>query len=563
MKSHKQIAKAPARDSEPRAALYMRVSTGRQAEHDLSIPDQRQQLKSWCHGHGYAAVAEFVEAGASASDDRRPVFQQMIERACDGENAFDVIVVHSYSRFFREAFEQEFYLRKLAKHKVKVVSITQPVGDENEPVHAMMRKVIALFDEYQSKENAKHVIRSMKENARQGFWNGATAPLGYKIIEAEKRGTKIKKKLDVDPVEAETVRLMFKLYLHGDGSSGALGVKEVVKWLNARGYRTRRGNTFGVGNVHKILQNTVYIGRWRFNRTSSKTRERKPADEVVEIPVPAIIDPDVFERVQRQLRARSPRVAPPRVTTGPILLTGLAVCATCGGGMTLRTGTSKGGRVYRYYTCSNCANKGKTVCKGRSFPMQKLDELVTRHLLERLFKPERIAEILTSLSARRGEKAESLNGRLIVLQREMTDAEDKLKRLYRMVEDGLTDLDEILKDRLTALKAESDRAKAALERAKEQSASPIQIDPALIERFGRAMRENFTTGSVPFRKAYLQSLIDKIEVDDHQIRIKGRKDLLEKAVLASRNNQAWCSETSTRWRARRDAKRTNRKHCIC
>jgi len=29
--------------------------------------------------------------------------------------------------------------------------------------------VIALFDEYQSKENAKHVIRSMKENARQGF----------------------------------------------------------------------------------------------------------------------------------------------------------------------------------------------------------------------------------------------------------------------------------------------------------------------------------------------------------------------------------------------------------
>src|SRR5690349_9101838 len=88
--------------------------------------------------------------------------------------------------------------RKLARHKVRVVSITQPVGDENEPVHAMMRKVIALFDEYQSRENAKHVIRSMKENARQGFWNGATAPLGYKLVEAEKRGTKTKKKLDVD-----------------------------------------------------------------------------------------------------------------------------------------------------------------------------------------------------------------------------------------------------------------------------------------------------------------------------------------------------------------------------
>jgi site-specific DNA recombinase len=536
-----------------RAALYMRVSTGRQAEHDLSIPDQRSQLKLWCRANGHDVVAEFVEAGASAGDDRRPGFQQMIERACDGEHAFDLIVVHSYSRFFREAFEQEFYLRKLGKHGVRVVSITQPVGDETEPVHAMMRKVIALFDEYQSKENAKHVIRSMKENARQGFWNGATPPLGYKLIEAEKRGTKIKKKLDIDPVEAETVRLIFKLYLCGDGSSGALGVKEIVKWLNARGYRTRRSKSFGVGQVHKLLTNSIYIGRWKFNQASSKTRKRKAEDEIVEIPVPHIIETDTFEQVRRQLHARSPKRRPPRVTTGPILLTGLAVCATCRGGMMLRTGTSKGGRVYRYYTCSNCATKGKTACKGRSIPMQKLDTLVTEHLLERLFRPERVAAILASLSSARVEKEAALNGRLIALQRQVIDADDKLKRLYRLVEDGLTDLDEVLKDRLNTLKADRDRAKAALERAKGHSASQIQIDPALIERFGRSMRENFSTGSVPFRKAYLQSLIDVIEVDDDQIRIKGNKDLLEKAVLASQNDQRWCSQTSTRWRARRDS----------
>jgi site-specific DNA recombinase len=60
------------RHAAPRAALYMRVSTGRQAEHDLSIPDQRRQLDSWCRAHGYEAAAEFIEAGASAGDDRRP-----------------------------------------------------------------------------------------------------------------------------------------------------------------------------------------------------------------------------------------------------------------------------------------------------------------------------------------------------------------------------------------------------------------------------------------------------------------------------------------------------------
>ena len=67
-----------------RAALYMRVSTGRQAEHDLSIPDQRSQLKLWCRAHGHDVVAEFVEAGASAGDDRRPGFQQMPAAQRDG-----------------------------------------------------------------------------------------------------------------------------------------------------------------------------------------------------------------------------------------------------------------------------------------------------------------------------------------------------------------------------------------------------------------------------------------------------------------------------------------------
>ena len=88
--------------SSPRAAVYLRVSTGRQAEHDLSIPDQRAQTHGWVKQRGWHLVAEYVEPGASATDDRRPEFQKMIERACDGENAFDVIVVHSFSRFFRD-----------------------------------------------------------------------------------------------------------------------------------------------------------------------------------------------------------------------------------------------------------------------------------------------------------------------------------------------------------------------------------------------------------------------------------------------------------------------------
>jgi hypothetical protein len=47
----------------------------------------------------------------------------------------------------------------------------------------------------------------MKLNALQGFWNGSPVPLGYVLVEVEKRGTKIKKTLAIDPVDSETIRL--------------------------------------------------------------------------------------------------------------------------------------------------------------------------------------------------------------------------------------------------------------------------------------------------------------------------------------------------------------------
>src|SRR6202012_4990412 len=128
-----------------RAALYLRVSTARQAEHDVSIPDQKRLGESYCLSRGYQLVETYVEPGASATNDRRPEFQRMIEAGTTKPPPFDVVIVHSFSRFFRDHFELEFYVRKLAKDGIKLVSITQEMGDD--PMHVMMRQIMALFDE--------------------------------------------------------------------------------------------------------------------------------------------------------------------------------------------------------------------------------------------------------------------------------------------------------------------------------------------------------------------------------------------------------------------------------
>ncbi|WP_082529132.1 recombinase family protein [Aurantimonas sp. Leaf443] len=546
--------KAEATAVEPaRACAYLRVSTGRQAESDLSIPDQRRQVAAFCAAKGWPLVAEYVEPGASATDDTRAEFQRMIERATDGDRPFDVIVVHSYSRFFRDSFSLEMYIRRLAKVGVRLVSITQELGDD--PAQVMMRQVIALFDEYQSRENAKHVLRAMKENARQGFYNGSPVPLGYRAEEAEKRGTKVKKQLVIDPVEAEIVKLIFRLYEQGDSQSGPLGIKEIVKRLNAAGYRTKRNARFGVGTLHGILTNRIYAGEWVFNRRESKTLRQKPSSEHITVAVPPIIRRVTFDAVQAKLKARSPRVESPRVVTGPILLTGLATCASCAGGMTLRTGTSRNGVVHRYYTCSACARSGKAACKGRSIRMDTLDDLVVEHLSERLFTTERLTEILASISAGRAERANEVDGRIIALQREVTDAEDKLKRLYRMIEDGVAEMDDLLRERIAALRLDRERAQAALDRVRIKAMPATEIPLEIVERFGRAMRENIATGEIPFRKAYLRSVIDRVEVDDDAIRIIGDKATLEQVIACkgSAGGTDGVRSSVRKWRARKDS----------
>src|SRR5690606_12953655 len=140
---------------------------------------------------------------------------------------------------------------------------------------------------------------------------------------------------------------------------------------------------------------------------------------------------------QVQLKNRNPRVVPPRVVTGPILLTGIATCASCGGGMTLRTG--KSGR-YRYYVCAAAAQKGKTACPGRSVPMDLLDNAVMDRVADELLMPGRVADMLRGLTDRQTRRDADYADRLTALRGTLADAEGRLGRFYQAIESGAADL---------------------------------------------------------------------------------------------------------------------------
>jgi len=533
-----------------RAKLYLRVSTGRQAANDVSLPSQRDITTNHCVTNAWPIVGEYVEA-ATATDDRRPEFQRMMEEACAPDKDFDLIVVYSFNRFFRNGADMELAIRKLRKHGVEVVSVTQPTGDDHS--RELMRQLIGVFDEHTSREISKNTARAMRESAKQGFWNGATPPLGYKIVEAEKRGQKIKKKLDIDAVEAETVKLIFRLYLEGDGETGPLGVKETTKWLNSHGYRTRRGATFGVGPVHRILSDACYAtGRRPYGKRDSRNGGQHDPSTVIEIPAPVLIEMEVFQRAQAKLGQNNPRTTPPRVVNGPSLLTGIAICASCGAGMT-RTGTVRRGKSYSYYSCGGCQQKGKSVCKGRHIPAAALDSIVLSNLKQRLLTPDRLAQLLQTLADRQSAKTEAVDRRLVTLQRQVADSDERLRRLYRSIEDGIIELDDILRERTTALKSERERAKTALDRARAQCDTVTNIDPAKIDTFARLMNEKLDSGDTNARKAYIRSIVDAIEVDDTAIRIIGSRDVLQAVVGGKQNANGNVRGFVRKWRARRDS----------
>ena len=515
-----------------RVALYLRVSTGRQAENDVSLPSQRDMTTRYCTAQGWEVVTEFVEPGASATDDKRPIFQKMLEQAASPERTFDVICVHSFSRFYRNGAEMEITIRKLRKHGVDVVSTTQPTGDD--PSQQLMRQIIGIFDEYTSRENGKNVTRAMRESAKQGFWNGARPPLGYRVIEAERRGAKIKKKLEIDPVEAKLVRLIFQLYTEGDGTSRPFGIKDTTKWLNERGYRTRLGSTFGVGPVHKILTHAYYAtGKWPYGVKNARTGDLNDSTLIVDVDVPPIISQDLYDKAQARLASNNSKVTPPRVVNGPTLLTGLAVCASCGSGMTT-SGTNRHGRSYRYYSCAGCKQRGQTVCKGRHVPMARLDTLITDAVKKRLLHPDRLALILSSLANRQNGKNKAVDDRRDALAKELKEKDEKLKRLYSAIENGIIEIDDQLKTRITELKTEREIVQISIERIAQQASSRAQITPERIEAFSKLMNEKLEIGDVQARKAYLRSLISVIEVDDGSVRILGEKTQLA-AALSEQN----------------------------
>ena len=505
-----------------KAALYARVSTARQAEKQLSIPDQIGQMRKWCQNAGYDVIAEFKDEGLSATDDRRPEFQKMLTQAYAKPPAFDVIIVHSLSRFFRDHLELGIHDKNLRKNKVKLISITQQTDDD---AHGeLIRTINAVFDGYQSKETAKHTLRSMLENARQGFHNGSKPPFGFMVKDIKLEGRKDAKKiLEIDLEEAEVVKKMFNLYLETSN-----GVKGVAAYLNERDI-LRRGNLWGNTTIHEILTNRLYMGVRVFNKNHWKSGELKPESEWIKVPIEPIVSEDIFTLVQEKLKSRSPAMTHPRRLSSPRLLTGILKCGVCGANMTMATGKGEGGTYY-YYRCSTKTRKHAKLCSSRPVRMDEFDKSILEALANVVFTPERVEAMMLEL--RRMLRTDG-DVDLQTLKRRHEALQVKLKNAYRAIANGI-EVDQFFKEELENMKRLEAEVSAKIANYQDSPQAVVDaIDRREVEEFCATLKRDLLDTSKPFSKQYLQQLVKEIVLTDGVARIRGGHRPLAGAIRLS------------------------------
>jgi DNA invertase Pin-like site-specific DNA recombinase len=236
-----------------KAAGYIRVSTGGQAEHGLGLDIQRDAIAAYCKREGLDLVGIYEDAAVSGSNGEadREGWPLLVEGLKAGE--FSVVVVMRLDRLARDLMLQETLLLGVQRLGGELVSIDEPDLCNGDPTRTMFRQIKGAVSEYDKAMIVARLKAGRRKKARQGGYSGGWVPYGY-IIEGQ--GTDARPV--VDEAAAAVVRGIFETY--GSARSKA-SLHYIADWLNGTGVPTARGGRWAAQTVRVILTNPFYLGR--------------------------------------------------------------------------------------------------------------------------------------------------------------------------------------------------------------------------------------------------------------------------------------------------------------
>lgn len=228
------------------------------------------------------------------------------------------------------------------------------------------------------------------------------------------------------------------------------------------------------------------------------------------------------------LGKRNPEMGAAKQVSSPLLLSGIVHCEECGNAMTLRTGKS-----YRYYHCSS-ANRGKLACSGPAIPEKQLDNAVVNAVRCRVLDGDHLKELLDGLQRRERSRATSMSQEMPALRSRVSAAEAAIEGFWASLRLAPSlEHDPLFQKNLKLAADELELARAKIEDALDAMEEAGEVGEAAIQLFRSQLLDILDGPNVHRRKIYLESIVQRVEVGQTDIRIEGYVEDLRKAVEAS------------------------------
>lgn len=232
-------------------ALYVRVSTDKQAEFGMSLDAQRAELSRYCADRGWNVVETFVDAGVSGKDTDRPAFSRLLTRIREG--GIDAIAVTKLDRLTRSVRNLcEINEDILKGHGVQLICTRDGINTF-ELTSSFLMHFLALIGQIERENTSKRVAAAIAHIHDHGGHYGKV-PFG-KMTAPHPTHAKMKILVE-DPQESRWLQQIFDWYREGRQPT------EIAKLLNDHGVKPRHAQRWTLQIVYSLLRtNHVHQAR--------------------------------------------------------------------------------------------------------------------------------------------------------------------------------------------------------------------------------------------------------------------------------------------------------------
>lgn len=447
-----------------KVALYVRVSTDRQAEEGYSIEVQKERLIAFSKTlDGEVSYDFYIDDGFSGATLERPAMQRLI---LDAKNkAITHICVYKLDRLSRSQKDTLHLIEDIfLPNNIAFISIQESFNTAT----AFGRAVVGILSVFAQleRENIYERTRSgMQKRVEAGFWpGGGGVPFGYNYD--------LDKGILVPNSDADAVRQVYSLYLKG------YSLQRIANILGLKYEKL----------ASQILLRKTNIGIIEYNGVEYKGQHEP------------IVSLETFEKAMALHAQRSEK----GLSAGTKhLLTGLVYCGVCGAKM-------------RYQKWGNAGNK--LVCYSQQISKPYLvkdpdcdNETVWAEDIEKAVVTDLMEMTADEIGSEVSEKPVSLSE---TLQRKKLLLEQKLRRLYDLYSDSGNSV------LLASITEQTDEIKKLDDKIKDEENRGLWTKNAEAAKEQlRNIRETWSYMDIQEQRNLICSVFDKITVTHNSVRI--------------------------------------------